>query len=136
MKMPKIIGLVKKIARTNSAVPSVTSSKVGVETEDNRNQVSRKFVISYHRLALICHTYPPPIGKSHNHSFCPKDIRYIGVQNQRLAKQRADDSLRELRDLSLAAGAVPQRWDAAPGFSGLPQVQPGKCQFPSDPLLH
>lgn len=90
------------MARTSSAVPSVTSSEAGVETGDNRNQVSGKLVISfsYHGFSLICHTYSPPTGNGHNHSFCPKDTPYLGVQKQRLAKQSADDCLREPRDLS------------------------------------
>lgn len=77
--------------------------------------------------------------------FLSKGRRVSRCTKPGTSKAGSRRSLREQRDLSQGQrGCSPvwghslgtQPWDTAPGCSGLPPVQPGKCQFPADLLLY
>lgn len=68
--------------------------------------------------------------------FLPKEHRVSRCTKQWPAKQRADSPCRSCLSCFGAAGAVPQHWDTALAFSGLPPVQAGKCHFPSALFLY
>lgn len=97
MQTPKIARLVKKMPRASCAGHSFASSEVGVETGDNRNQVSKPchFLFLSQVLAhLPC--IPASVGNDHSHS--AQGTRSIWMYKS--SKARSLLSLQELPGLS------------------------------------